>query len=178
MIEMKLKEILSEEEVNEYHNEWRLFSQKYVSETPYTTHSRCPVIGKVFQFRNKPVFRAHVFKQRIRQNFNPYNPEEPPYPHANFHLTHYLYPIEQMGHAGLSRLVKDYHRFIVTEWFSNEICPEMKGKIHFDKSHPSIEFVMDVKEGKNRFIGKASATFYEDTDNRVLQIWHIEGIVS
>ncbi len=73
-------------------------------------------------------------------------------------------------------MVKDYHRFIVTEWFSNKICPEIKERIHFDKSHPSIEFVMNVREGKNRFIGKASAVFYEDTDNRMLQTWYIEGI--
>jgi len=172
---MKLNDILSKGEIENYHQQWGLFSQKYSREAPYNVHSFIPVIGKVFQFEDRPIFRAHIFKKTIKYHFNPYDPENPPYQHANFHLTHYLYPIEQIGHVGLSRLREDYNKFLITEWLNNKIPLETKEKIHFDKTHPSIELIFDLKQGKNKIAGKATATFYEDSDNRILQTWYIEG---
>ena len=47
---MQLKDILSKEEIKEYHKQWKSFSPKYKykPEMPYKAHSGRSVIGKVF----------------------------------------------------------------------------------------------------------------------------------
>jgi len=173
---MQLKDILSKEEIEEYHKEWDLFSQKYTFETPYNVHSGVPVISKVFQFHDKPIFRAHIFKNTIRINFNPYDPRGTPYPYPYFHITHYFLPFEQIGHAEMSILREDYHNFRITERLHSKIPTQMHKELPFGKMESSIELILNIKQGKYRFLGEGIATFYDDKKNEILQIWPFEGI--
>lgn len=45
---MALSEILSKEEVEDYHQKWAEFKGKLTPETSYAVHSGFPIIGKVF----------------------------------------------------------------------------------------------------------------------------------
>lgn len=171
---MKLQDILSNEEIEEYTKEWDSFRGKYIPETSYNVHSNMPVIGKVFQYKDKPIFRAKVLKKTL-QRFNPYFTSAK-YPHANFHLIHYFLAIEQIGHASLNILIDNYNQFIITDRFNTKEPIILKNKIHFDKNHPSIELIADLKQGENRIVGRIYTAFYEDFNNNVLQRWSLEGI--
>ncbi|MDP3027579.1 MAG: hypothetical protein Q8N63_07785 [Nanoarchaeota archaeon] len=62
---MKIEDILSKEEIEQYNQEWKNFKGKYVPETSYNVHSGMPVLGKPFQFKDKPLFRAHVSQKQL-----------------------------------------------------------------------------------------------------------------
>lgn len=171
---MKVEDILSNKEMEEYYKQWNQFSGKFTPEHPYNAHSNLPVIGKVLQYKDKPVFRAKVLKSTLKK-INPYF-TDPKYPHANLHLMHYFLPIEQIGHASLERLIPDYHQFMITEKFNSKKPIMANKRIHFDKNHPSIELIADLKQGKNRLVLRGDFTFYEDNDNSVLQAWFLEGL--
>ena len=64
---MALQDVLTEDEIQAYHAEWGLFTGKYKPETPYNVHSGLPIIGQVFQFEDKPIFRAHILKRRLKK---------------------------------------------------------------------------------------------------------------
>jgi len=173
---MKLHDILSQDEIREYHESWDSFTGKYNLETPYRVHSGFPIIGQVFQFRDKPVFRAHIFKRRIEKAFDPYFMSDKGYLHQYFHTIHYFFPIEQLYHASMFRLVPNYEHFITTDRFDKKRPQEMNGRIDFDKTRPSIELVLDIKLGKEKILGRANFTFYNDRTNKNLQMWYLEGV--
>ena len=105
---MELVDVLSQKEIKEYNEEWGSFTDKYKLETPYKVHSGLPIIGKVFQFRDKPVFRAHIFKRKLKKAFDPYFISRNGYLYPYFHTVHYFFPIEQATHVALSRLIPNY----------------------------------------------------------------------
>ena len=171
---MQLKDILSNNEIKEYYNKWASFKGKYTPETSYSVHSNLSVIGKVFQFKDKPIFRAKILKNTIKR-INPYHTNSK-YPHANFHLIHYFFPLEQIGHASLNKLIPNYNQFMITDRFNSKEPIIANNRINFDKNHPSIELIADIKQRENRFVGKINTIFYEDSNNSILQTWPLEGI--
>lgn len=172
---MALQDLLSEDDIKRYHQEWASYTGKYEPETSYNVHSGIPVIGQVFQFEDKPIFRAHIFKRRLRKAFDPYFTSSEGYLHPNFHTVHYFFPIEQIAHASLGKLIPNYEQFIITDRFDTKKPPVMKEKIDFEKTRASIELIPNIKFGKNRFVTKGSATFYNDKTDQDLQIWYLEG---
>ena len=169
-------ELLSQEEIEGYHQEWASFSDKYRPESPYNVNSGLPVIGQIFQFRDKPIFRAHIFKRKLQKAFDPYFVSKDGYLHPFFHTTHYFFPIEQIYHASMPRLVPNYHDYITTDRFDSKRPTEMKEKKDFKKTNASVELVLFVQIGKNRFVARGSTTFYDDRTNKALQTWYLEGI--
>jgi len=172
---MALQDLLSEDEIKGYHEEWNAFTGKYKPETPYNVHSGLPIIGQVFQFGNKAIFRAHIFKKKLKKAFDPYFTSNQGYLHPNFHLCHYFFPIEQIAHIALARLIPNYQHYVITDRFDTKRPSIMKGKIDFKETRASIEMIPKVTLGKNRFVTRGSATFYEDGTNEVLQVWYLEG---
>ena len=151
---MKLQDLLSEEEINKYHQKWKLFNKKYNLETPYNVHSNLPIIGQVFQFENQPLFRAHIFKKILKRTFDPYFIGKDGYLHSSFHLTHYFFPIEQIAHVVLSKLIPNYGNYMVIDKFDSKRPPLMKGKANFSKNNPlSIELLLNLNS-KNSTFGK------------------------
>ncbi len=106
---MKIEDILSEKEIEEYHQEWGLFDQKFIPETEYHTHSGRPVIGKVFRFKEKPVFRARLISKRRLRQIDPYFISEK-YIFPFWHIIHYFIVFEQVYHASM-RLIRNTDRF-------------------------------------------------------------------
>jgi hypothetical protein len=172
---MALQDLLSEDEIKKYQEQWGLFTGKYKLETPYNVHSGLPIIGQVFQFENKPLFRAHIFKRRLKKAFDPYFVSGDGYLHPHFHLTHYFFPIEQIAHASLGRIIPNYEHYVITDRFDTKKPPVMKGKIDFKETRASIELIPHLTLGRDRFVVRGSATFYEDRTNEPLQIWYLEG---
>lgn len=174
---MVLKDLLSEDEIREYHEEWNSFTGKYKPETSYNVHSGLPIIGQVFQFEDKPIFRAHIFKRKLKKAFDPYFTSKDGYLHPFFHTVHYFFPIEQAAHVSFSRIIPNYWDYLIIDRFDRNRYPIMEEKVNFSKNNPvSIEIIPDVKIGKNRFIARLSATFYEDRTNKSLQVWYFEGM--
>lgn len=170
---MKLTDVLTGEEVEDYYKQWGDFGGKFTPQTCLDAHSGLPVIGRLFQYEDKPVFRAKVLKRTLKR-FDPYFMANE-YLHPNFHTMHYFSPIEQVGHASLDRLVDGYGRFLIVERFSISRSQEMLSPVSFDESHPSIEAVIDLKQWKRKFFGEITVTFYEDSNNGPLQTWFLEG---
>lgn len=171
---MNLGEILSKEEIEDYHNQWGKFGGKYKVETPYSVHSSFPVIGRVFQYNDKPIFRAKILKKPLKR-IDPYFLGKKGYIHANFHLTHYFLPIEQIVHSAMPKLMPDYNNFIITDKFGKN-PPQMNSRVHFDKSHPSIELIANVTRSNKKFVLRVGTTFYEDRENKALQKWYFDGV--
>jgi hypothetical protein len=173
---MGLKAILSQEEIDEYHQDWDSFTGKYKSETSYNVHSGLPVIGKVFQFKDKPIFRAHIFKRKLKKAFDPYFISSEGYLHPNFHIVHYCFPIEQIVHASLGKIVPNYSHYLTIDRFDSKKPAIMKGKVDFNRNNPaSIEVIPKVTMWQGRFVLRGEATFYEDKTNTLLQKWYFEG---
>jgi len=170
---MKLKDILSKEEIQDYHQQWGLFKQKYFShgkpaiETEYHTHSGMPVISKIFQYKDKPLFRTHVFQNRLKK-IDPYFISEK-YIHPFWHAQHYFTVIEQMYHASLALIDNaDYATKDIPENFewklsifwddkiSNELIIENLGKQgKYSKRRGNFTFYK-----KNRPISRISFLTY------------------
>ena len=91
-------------------------------------------------------------------------------------MAHYFFPIEQIAHASLAKIIPDYEYYVITDRFDSKKPAEMKGRIDFKETRASIEILPVVKLGKNRFVIKGSATFYEDKTNEPLQTWYLEGV--
>lgn len=172
-----IKDLLTEEEIEDYHEQWAAFSEKYKLEMPYNVHSNLPIIGRVFQFEDRPIFRAHIFKRRLRKAFDPYFISKGGYFHPFFHTAHYAFPLEQAIHVSLSRLIPGYGGYIITDRLSTKRPPIMKEKVSFDRNAPSsIEVIPGVTTGEKEFIFKTTGTFYDDRTNSPLQIWYFEGV--
>ncbi len=172
---MRLKDLLSEEEIEKYHDEWNSFSKKYKPETPCNVHSGLPIIGQVFQFEGKPIFRAHIFKRKLKKAFDPYFTSKNGYFLPFFHISHYFFPIEQSVNSTLSKLVPNYQGYVITDRFDNKKTVVIEKKVYFKRATTSIELLPVLIFGKNRFAIKGSATFYEDMTNELLQIWYFKG---
>jgi len=161
---MQLKDILTSREIEEYNHEWQSFDRKYELETPYNVHSGMPVVGKPMKFREKQVFRAHVFQKRLRR-FDPYFLATK-YIQPFWHMLHYSLTAEQMYQASAS-MMKDNSKLHVKE------IPEsfqLRRPIFWDLDRViSIELILEnLGESFGSLRERANFAFYEDRRNRVL----------
>ena len=159
-----INDILTKEEIEQYHEEWKSFKGRYRLNSPKNVHSGMPVISEVYQFGDKPLFRTHVFGRRLRK-FDPYFiASEHPMPFWNGQ--HYLMVGEQMYSATLHLVMGDeYNRRV-----AKEIPIEFNWKKPvFFIDNISVELIR-VDEGKLRGYDKETGhfTIYSDKTWRVL----------
>lgn len=159
---MKLRDILSEKEIEEYHKEWVLFDDKHILETEYHTHSGKPVISKVFQFKDKPIFRAGIPSKKRLRKIDPYFISEE-YILPSWHLQHYFIVGEQMYHASM-RLIRDTDKFRTLE-----VPQEIKlSSPIFWHDTTSVELIWQPKrQTKNYLVEDCFVAFYNDKNNKV-----------
>ena len=161
---MIARDILTAEEFERYNEGWRNFPRKYAPQTSYNVHSGTPVIGMVYRFEDKPVFRAHVFGRRL-QRFDPYFVAEE-YVMPFWHAQHFVMVGEQMYTASSKLVIGDqYHRQM-----AKEIPVEFNWRkpLFFD-DNISVELIRE-ELGKVRGYEKQAGyfTFYSDKTGRVL----------
>lgn len=166
---MKLKDILSKEEIEEYHNQWTQFEDKKIYEEKLNTHSSNPIISKVFVFREQyyPILRAKVFQKKLRE-FDPYFVTKK-YANPFWHIQHYIMVVEQIYHAG-SNLIRDNSKNVVRDTLENAT---MKVPIFWDNKHKhiSIEMILEnIPKNKENYLFMENAffTFYNDKKNSAL----------
>ena len=157
---MKVEDILSKTEIEEYHEEWGNFNGKYKPNSCYNVHSGIPVISEVYRFKDKPVFRAHVFQKKLRK-FNPYFISKK-YFHPFWHVQHYFMVMEQLYHAGANKL-RDNSQLIVKD------VPErfkLRKPIFWDKP-TSVELILENLGEKGAYHQERICfTFYDDRKER------------
>ncbi|MDD5191593.1 MAG: hypothetical protein PHH54_02280 [Candidatus Nanoarchaeia archaeon] len=169
---MQLKDILSKEEVKEYHKQWDDFKGKSKLNSCYNVHSGMPVISEIYQFKDKPVFRTKIFQNKLRK-FNPYFISDK-YGHPFWHVGHYFMIMEQLYHAASSKL-RDNSKLVVKDiperfkfrkpifWncpISTELILEKLGEIR-DYQQERTNFIF-YDERKGRLISEIDVmTFYQ-----------------
>ena len=161
---MKLEEYLSAEEIRTYKEEWKDYKPKYRQNKPETVHSGIPVIGTIYRFRDKNVFRAHVFNRRLRK-FDPYHIADECLQHF-WHGMHYFMVSEQIYTTAKIILVGEEYNRIVTK----EVPIELNWKRPIDwEDHVSIELVLKSC-GKIREYEKECCNFtiYSDKTGKTL----------
>lgn len=159
---MKVRELLLEKEVEKYKQAWNSFSHKYDSISEYEVHSGMPVIGQVFQFEDKPLFRAHVFQKRLRR-FDPYFISKK-YVHPFWHAQHYFMVMEQLYHAGPNK-IRDNSKLV-----GKDIPESFDWKIPiFWRDNISVELILDdLGKHGNYLKEKGDFAFYNDKKNIVV----------
>lgn len=162
---MKIEDILSKEEIKEYHEEWENFRSKYKLNSSYNVHSGMPVISEVYQFEDKPVFRAHVFQKKLIR-FNPYFISNE-YHNPIWHSMHYFIAVEQLYHAS-SNLIRDNSKLVGKD-------PDIKLKIRipiFWRVHVggiSVELILEeLRKTKDYFAERTNFSFYKGNESKKL----------
>lgn len=173
---MKLQDILSEAEIEQYHQDWNAFKKGYSKkteyiQTPYNVHSGIPVISKIFRFEDKPIFRTHVFQKRLRRIDPSFLSDIHLMPH--WHIVHYSTAAEQIYHASIG-LIRDSDRFCAFE-----VPLEMKlSNRTFWNDKISIEMIWKPKRKTREFlIEDCHISFYDDETNEAKNMFSIRTFV-
>jgi len=112
---LQLEDVLSPGEISEFHQEWQDFKGKNTVADPYEVHNGLPVISKVFQFKDKPIFKARVFQGRNRlRKINPYH-NAPFYLMPFWHIDHFWRVGEQMYHASMEKHRPNNQEYIIRD---------------------------------------------------------------
>lgn len=165
---MKVRELLTKDEEEEYKREWSSFSRKYELLSPYEVHSGMPVIGQIFQFKDKSLFRTHVCQRKLKR-FDPYFLSDK-YLHPFWHVEHYFMVLEQLYHAGSNKL-RDNSKLVVKD------APEefkWRKPIFWDKPISVGLILEDLGEKRGYHQERASFTIYEDRKGRSRSISEID----
>lgn len=156
-----VSDILSEEQIKSYREGWKEFDGKYRLNSSKNTHSGMPVIGNVFRYQNKLIFRSHVFQKKLR-NFNPYFISEK-YLMPIWHIQHYFMVVEQMYHAS-SHLIRDHSKLSMRD------IPEdfsIRKPIIWGDKRIFVELILeDLGKSNEYFKERSNFTIYEDDKNR------------
>ena len=157
---MKVREFLSKDEVIEYKKSWVSFSGKYNALSEHEVHSGMPVIGEIFQFQDRALFRTHIFQNKLR-GFNPYFISDK-YFHPFWHAQHYFTVMEQLYHAGSNKL-RDNSKLVV-----KDIPERFKWrKPTFWDNPTSAELILEDLGTKGKYYQeRACFTFYDDKKGR------------
>lgn len=168
---MKLEDILTKKEIEEYHEQWSSFPDKYKPQAEYMVHSGMPIIGQVFRFKDYPVFRAHIFGRKLRKTFDLYFISKKGYIHRYFHITHYFIVMEQIYHASMPHLIKNYNKFMTFDSIDTKNPLKMIDRIDFYRTKASVELIPDVIYKTTRYVARLTTTFYNDKNNSIIQVW-------
>lgn len=175
---MRVKEVLSNDELKEYYNGWNQFNGKKELEDKFNVHSSKPVISKIFVYKDKPliVSRAKILQKKLRE-FDPYFVTDR-YASPFWHMQHYIMIIEQMYHA-TTNLVKDNSKYAVKDTFEGI---RMRMPLYWanNNGHVSVELILDENEKtpKNFLLSEnAYFNFYNDLKNLLITSIHFKTYV-
>lgn len=152
------RKLLSPEEFNHYQSQWHSFPGRYRHNTPSGVNHALPVISELFQYDDKPIFRAHVFGSQLRK-FDPYLAADLcilPF----WHGQHY-HMVGEQAYTASSRLVigEEYDKNYALEV---PIRLNWKREIRFD-NNMSVELVIKgLRRSKIPRIETGYFTFYDD----------------
>ena len=157
---MKAEDILNREEFERYKEEWVNFRGRYKPNKEYNVHSGLVVISEIYQFEQKPIFRAHVFNNWLKK-FDPYFIAEK-YLMPFWHITHYNIVLEQVYHAA-STLIRDRNRLHV-----KDVPLEFRLKEPvFWRDNVSVELIIEEKrKTKEYLIEDLHFTIYDDKKDK------------
>lgn len=162
----KVEDILSSDEISEYSSLWGSFGDKYILESRHHTHSGISMISRVFKYKGKPIFRAHVFNKKLRK-FDPYFISSK-YIHPFWHALHYFIVMEQMYHTS-SNLIRDNSKLVAKD-IPGEF--EWIRPIFWIKTplpNISIELILEhLGTSRSHFKEKGNFAIYDDKIERVL----------
>jgi len=158
---MKVEDILTKKEVEKYKKGWINFSGRYKPNNEDNVHSGLVVIGHVYQFEDKRVFRTHVFNKKLKK-FDPYFVAEE-YLMPFWHIIHYNIVLEQVYH-GASTLIRDKNILHV-----KDVPLEFRLKEPiFWRDNVSVELIIDEKRKTERYlIEDLYFTIYDDKKDKV-----------
>ncbi len=169
---MKLQNILSSEEIEGYHKEWESFRKKYKQALENEVLSGKPKIGQVFQYKDKPVFRAHVFQRKLRE-IDPYEISKKYYLHPIWHTNHYLTTLEQLYHASMLH-IKYIYRIKVKE-------PRLEFRLSdsvFWDDRISVELIWKIiRQTRNYDLEDCHFSFYDDKNKKIKATIDLRNIV-
>ncbi len=161
MLEEHFGKKLSSDDLRDYHSAWRSFRFRYEINDESVVHNNLVVISRVFQFDNKPLFRAHVFNNRLRKK-DPYNLADS-YLMPFWHSEHYLTSAEQLYHASMG-LLGNNQRLVV----ETGISLRLRRKI-FWNYNVSVEFFYSVvRETSEYVVEDCFFKWYDDHNDEVL----------
>jgi len=158
---MKLKDILSNEEIQKYHQQWDLFKHRNIYlgripkiESEHNVHSGLPVISKVFQYEDYPIFRTHIFQNRLRK-IDPYFISKK-YIHPFWHAQHYFTVMEQLYHTSLALIDN-------TDYATKDLPENFEWKLPiFWKDTISNELILENLGNQGKYSKKrGNFTFYK-----------------
>ena len=162
----EIGDILTEEEIKKYEEEWKNFRGKYKINSGYNVHCSLVVIGEVYQFQDKPVFRAHIFNKRLRK-VDPYFIAEKcllPF----WSREHYFITAEQLYHASMQRI-----RGNLTFSVESGSSTKFKRKT-FWRDNISVELLYFSRERGGLTIEDCFFTWYDDKKNRIMGKMHLK----
>jgi len=112
---IKLEEVLNQEEIARFNEQWQRFKGKEEPAEPSEVHMSFPVISQVMRFEDKLVFRARVLQSERRlRKVNPYfNADR--YLMPFWHPIHYIMVGEQLYHASMEIARPNNNRYFVKE---------------------------------------------------------------
>jgi len=152
-----LEDLLTKEEISDFHQRWKIFNDKYALSSPYEVHGALPVISKVFKIEGKNVFRARVFqKKKHLRSLNPYF-NAPYYLHPFWHPHHYSTVVEQLYHASTEIIRPNNNIYNAKDIASQEIKKSVFWPAH-NNGNVSVIGIYKLRKGSwNR--GKATEQF-------------------
>ncbi len=160
----KIEDVLAPEEIARYQEGWKGFRGRYIPSDQYHTHSGMPVLGKVYRFEDKNVFRSHVINRRLRR-FDPYHVADE-YLQPFWHALHYMMVAEQMYSACI--------RMIIGSRYSQMMAKDVPVEFNWRKplfwnDNISVELIIELLGKAGRYEKQAGyATFISDKTGKVL----------
>jgi len=159
-----LRDVLTSEEIERYQEGWKSFKDKYKVNDPYYVHSGMPIIGEVYHFENKPIFRAHVFGKKLRA-IDPYHQADKciqPFWHAQ----HYIMAAEQMYTSSSILIIGNKY----DKQVAKDIPIEFNWKKPiFYKDNISVELIREELGNIGAYEKQAGHfTFYSEKSGRAL----------
>ncbi|HIH32020.1 TPA: hypothetical protein HA235_04905 [Candidatus Woesearchaeota archaeon] len=165
------EQILNEKEIKEYEFRWQLH-EKYKINNRFDVHNNIPIIGLIYKFPNKNLFKAHIFGQRLRK-YNPYFCIEKYY-NPFWHLNHYNMAAEQMYHAGTA-LIRDNLELCAKEF---KVDTELRREAYF-RNNISIEMILNtLRSSKDYKLEEVKFAFYDETNSEYIGQIYAKAIVT
>jgi len=168
---ISIRDILTPEEIEKYKEEWEKFRGRYKPNSEYNVHSGLVVISELYQFEDRPIFRAHVFNKRLRKK-DPYNLSEL-YLIPFWHAEHYITTAEQLYHASMRRIRENQ-----TLTVERNISLDLRRKIFWD-NNLSVELLYSIAKRRKEFIIEdCYFTWYNDKNGRIVARGHARTLVT
>jgi len=168
-ISVTLESILSPKEISRFHDGWSSFKGKKNIASPHNVHGGFPIISEVFQFEDKPVFRARVFQGRNHlRKINPYQ-NAPYYLIPFWHPIHYITAGEQMYHGMMELHRPNNNKLVATEIPELDLKEKLcwPGRVNGHVSGIGMYKVLAGSWERGKAVERYVCLFYDDKKEKV-----------